>query len=51
MDVATAHLVTTGDSSAVLGAAAGVLRERFSIAHATLQVEGPANPTCEGADW
>ncbi len=51
MDVATAHLVTTGDSGAVLGAAAGVLRERFSIAHATLQVEGPANPTCEGTDW
>ena len=51
MDVATAHLVTTGDSAAVLGAAAGVLRERFSIAHATLQVEAPANPTCQGADW
>lgn len=51
MDVATAHLVTTGESAAVLGAAAEVLRERFSIAHATLQVEGPANPTCEGTDW
>jgi cobalt-zinc-cadmium efflux system protein len=51
MDVATAHLVTTGDSAAVLGAAAGVLRERFAIAHATLQVEGPANPTCAGTDW
>lgn len=51
MDVATAHLVTTGESASVLGAAAGVLRERFSIAHATLQVEGPANPTCEGTDW
>lgn len=51
MDVATAHLVTTGDSAVVLGAAAGVLRERFSIAHATLQVEAPANPTCQGADW
>ena len=51
MDVASAHLVTTGETAAVLGAAADVLRERFSIAHATLQVEAPANPSCEGTDW
>jgi cobalt-zinc-cadmium efflux system protein len=51
MDVASAHLVTTGETAAVLGAAADVLRERFSIAHATLQVEASANPSCEGTDW
>lgn len=51
MDVATAHLVTQGEPSAVLATAAQVLRERFSIAHATLQVESPTNPGCQGADW
>jgi len=51
MDVATAHLVTDGEPAAVLDAAARVLRERFSIAHATLQVESPTNPACQGADW
>lgn len=51
MDVATAHLVTHGEPSAVLVTAAQMLRERFSIAHATLQVESPADPGCRGADW
>ncbi len=51
MDVATAHLVTSGEPGAVLDAAARVLRDQFSIAHATLQVESPTNPTCQGADW
>lgn len=53
MDVATAHLVAAdqADSAAVLDAAAQVLRDRFSIAHATLQVESPATNTCQGADW
>jgi len=51
MDVATAHLVTDGEPGVVLDAAARMLRERFAIAHATLQVESPANPTCQGADW
>jgi cobalt-zinc-cadmium efflux system protein len=51
MDVATAHLVTDGEPGVVLDAAARMLRERFAIAHATLQVESPSNPTCQGADW
>ncbi|MGV8907769.1 MAG: cation diffusion facilitator family transporter [Propionicimonas sp.] len=51
MDVATAHLVTDGEPGVVLNAAARMLRERFAIAHATLQVESLANPTCQGTDW
>ncbi|ANS79363.1 Cobalt-zinc-cadmium resistance protein CzcD [Serinicoccus hydrothermalis] len=52
MDVATAHLTTAeqADSQVVLDAATEVLRTRFGIAHATLQVES-ADHTCEGATW
>jgi len=53
MDVATAHLVTAESTSgeAVLGAASTMLRERFQIAHATLQVEAAGGASCQGADW
>lgn len=53
MDVATAHLVT-GPSAApgeVLVAASATLRERFSIAHATLQIETQGASGCQGVDW
>jgi cobalt-zinc-cadmium efflux system protein len=51
--VATAHLVTAESASgaAVLGAASAMLRDRFHIAHATLQVEVSGSPQCQGADW
>ena len=52
MDVATAHLVVNRDSPDVLGPAARVrVRERFNIAHATLQVEDQNAAPCEGASW
>jgi cobalt-zinc-cadmium efflux system protein len=53
MDVATAHLVTAESTSgaAVLGAASAMLRDRFQIAHATLQVESTGSAPCQGADW
>ena len=51
MDVATAHLVVNRDSPDVLTPAARVLRERFNIAHATLQVEDENAAPCEGASW
>lgn len=52
MNVATAHLVTDETQGAsVLSAATVVLRERFGIAHATLQVETTPSAECEGADW
>ncbi|MGW5241196.1 cation diffusion facilitator family transporter [Monashia sp. NPDC004114] len=53
MDVATAHLVTDGSASgaAVLGGASAMLRDRFHIAHATLQVEVAGSAQCQGADW
>ncbi|MBC9955874.1 cation diffusion facilitator family transporter [Yimella sp. cx-51] len=52
MDVATAHLVRSPEGSAdeVLAAAALVLRERFDIAHATLQVE-TRDGACTSTDW
>ncbi len=50
MDVATAHLVASGDVDGVVDAASDVLRERFGIAHATLQVEAPGR-ICDGASW
>ncbi|WP_110240244.1 cation diffusion facilitator family transporter [Nocardioides gilvus] len=51
MNVATAHLVATqGRTDEVLAAAAGVLRERFHVEHATLQVEG-ADHECHRTDW
>lgn len=51
MDVATAHLVTAAGSRTVLAEAAEMLRTRFHIAHATLQVEDESATTCEGATW
>ncbi len=53
MDVATAHLVTTQRYAAadVLDAATVMLRERFHVAHATLQVETTDRSRCQGADW
>lgn len=51
MDVATAHLVTATDASGVLAEAAELLRSRFHIAHATLQIENDTATTCEGASW
>lgn len=50
MNVATAHLVSDDRAgSNPLTAASTLLRERFGIAHATLQVESAG--TCQGADW
>jgi len=51
MDVATAHLVASGDSQEVLARAAQVLQDRFNIAHATLQVEDEDATPCQGATW
>ncbi|KJK10868.1 cation transporter [Terrabacter sp. 28] len=53
MDVATAHLVTARpDAGAeVLEAASRMLRERFHVAHATLQIETTDRSQCQGADW
>ncbi|GGS53344.1 MULTISPECIES: cation diffusion facilitator family transporter [Actinokineospora] len=42
MEVASAHLTTTGDPEAVLVAARDLLATEYGIDHATLQVEGPA---------
>lgn len=54
MDVATAHLVmteTTTTPTDVLEAASRMLREKFHMAHATLQVESFDSRECQGADW
>ncbi len=53
MDVATAHLVVAdgGDAGTVLHDATTMLRDRFHIAHATLQVEVLGARECQGADW
>ncbi len=53
MDVATAHLVAADGHPErdVLAASSALLRERFSIEHATLQVECAAGGECHGADW
>lgn len=52
MDVATAHLAAEpGDEARVLSVATTLLRERFGIAHATLQVESTTAEHCTGADW
>lgn len=50
MDVATAHLVATGDGARALAGASLVLREKFGIAHATLQVEA-SDQKCQNVDW
>ncbi|MFM6849096.1 MAG: cation diffusion facilitator family transporter, partial [Terrabacter sp.] len=53
MDVATAHLVTSRAEAGpeVLEAASRMLRERFHVAHATLQIETTDRSQCQGADW
>ncbi|WP_076262020.1 cation diffusion facilitator family transporter [Intrasporangium flavum] len=59
MNVATAHLVTAVaeggaapvDSGAILAQAAAVMRERFGIEHATLQVEPAGSSACAQTSW
>ena len=59
MNVATAHLVAaprssgeaTVDSGVILAEAAAVMRERFGIEHATLQVEPAGTTACSQTSW
>lgn len=53
MNVATAHLVLAedADSAAVLRAAQLLLRDRFDIEHATLQIEGHRSTACDAVTW
>lgn len=53
MEVATAHLVVaeSTDHHGVLDQARGLLRDRFGIDHATLQVEPEDHVGCEEVDW
>lgn len=50
MDVATAHLVAGEHGDRVLADASSLLREKFGIAHATLQVE-TLDKQCQNVDW
>jgi cobalt-zinc-cadmium efflux system protein len=55
MNVATAHLVASAsqqqEAGAVLRAAGDLLRERFGIEHATLQIEPPGSSVCSRTSW
>lgn len=54
MSVATAHLVTVPertDSAPILAAAGALMRERFGIEHATIQVEPPDSSACSRTSW
>ena len=59
MNVATAHLVTAPvrpgesatDTATILARAADVMRERFGIEHATLQVEPAGSSACTQTSW
>ena len=53
MNVATAHLVAApqADHHQVLDKARDVLRDRFAIAHATLQVEPGDHEGCQDLTW
>lgn len=53
MDVASAHLVVTDESHlhGVLDRARHLLRERWNIAHVTLQVEPADHTGCDELDW
>jgi cobalt-zinc-cadmium efflux system protein len=53
MDVASAHLVTgvETDAHGVLDRARVVLRDRYAIAHATLQVEPDTHEGCAEVSW
>jgi cobalt-zinc-cadmium efflux system protein len=53
MDVASAHLMIAAgtDAHAVLDRARDLLRERYEIAHATLQVEPDDHTGCAEVEW
>lgn len=53
MDVATAHLVAEPDAdpASVLLAARTLLRDTYSLAHATIQVEYAKDASCHEVDW
>jgi len=53
MDVATAHLVTAvgADQHGVLDRARDLLRSRYGLEHATLQVESEDHDGCEELSW
>jgi cobalt-zinc-cadmium efflux system protein len=53
MPVATAHLVTDDqvDTHGVLDAATELLRDRYALEHATLQVESADHTHCEDVTW
>ena len=52
MHVATAHLVCRDDADPrVLDAAAEMLRERFAMDHATIQVEPSSARACVETSW
>jgi cobalt-zinc-cadmium efflux system protein len=53
MDVASAHLMIAAgtDAHAVLDRARDMLRERYEIAHATLQVEPHDHTGCAEVEW
>ena len=53
MDVASAHLMVTPgtDAHGVLDRARDLLRERYDIAHATLQVEPDDHTGCSEVEW
>jgi cobalt-zinc-cadmium efflux system protein len=53
MNVATAHLVLVegADGGRVLRAGQLLLRERFAIEHATLQIEGHRSAACDAVSW
>lgn len=53
MDVATAHIVASHDAdpTEVLAYARALLRNTYSLAHATIQVEYAKDASCHEADW
>ena len=53
MNVATAHLVTThgADAHSTLDQARDVMRNRFGVDHATLQVEPDTHSGCQEVTW
>ena len=53
MEVVSAHLMITAgtDAHAVLDQARAVLRDRYGIGHATLQVEPDDHQGCEDVNW
>ena len=53
MEVVSAHLMVTAgtDAHGVLDQARSVLRDRYGIDHATLQVEPDDHQGCEDVNW